>query len=81
MFDLFNYGDCAIELLQDFQRHKPVALEFDVNQVIDALTPEVTLASGETVVLKYAEYRSISEDIRKQMDKEQRAMSQAANPA
>ncbi len=72
LFDLFNYGDCAIELLQDFQRHK-VVVEFDIEQVIDALTPEVTLASGETVVLKYEEYRSMSEKIRKRMDREQRA--------
>lgn len=41
LFDLLNYGDCAIELLQDFRQHKILDFDFDVEEVIDALTPEV----------------------------------------
>jgi FkbM family methyltransferase len=74
LFDLFNYGDCAIELLQDFHGRRTVDLNFDVEQVINALTPEIMLGPDEGVVLNYAKYRSMSEDIRKKMDKEQRAM-------
>ena len=73
LFDLFDYGDCAIEVLQDFQQHGSVDLNFDVGAVIDALTPEVMIGPDEGVVLSYEKYRSISADIRKRMDKEQRA--------
>jgi hypothetical protein len=74
LFDLFDYGDCAIEVLQDFQQQGTVDFNFDVEAVIDALTPEVMLGPDEGVVLSYKKYRSLSEDIRKRMDKEQRAI-------
>jgi FkbM family methyltransferase len=74
LFDLFNYGDCAIELLQDFRQHKTVALDFDVEAAINALTPEVTVGANEGVVLDYAKYRSLSDDVRRRMDAEQRAV-------
>ena len=81
LLDLFNYGDCAIELLQDCQRQKTVKLDFDVEQVIDTLTPEIILDSGDSVVLSYTKYRSMSADIRRQMDKEQWAMIQRSSPS
>lgn len=74
LFDLFNYGDCAIELLQDIQQHKAVDLDFDVEQVVNALTPEIMVGPDEGVVLSYTKYRSMSENIRNRMDQEQRAM-------
>jgi FkbM family methyltransferase len=74
LFDLFNYGDCAIEILQDFQRHKAVHLDFDVEKVVDALTPEVMVGHDEAVVLSYKKYRALSEDVRKRMDEEQCAI-------
>ena len=74
LFDLFNYGDCAIEVLQDSQRHKAMEFNFDVAKVIDALTPEITVDRGTAVALSYEKYRSISDDIRKRMDEEQRAL-------
>jgi len=74
LFDLFNYGDCAIEVLQDFQRHKTVDFNFDVEKVLDALTPEITVGGDEAVVLSYKKYRSMSEDVRRQMDEETRAL-------
>ncbi|HEY4170128.1 MAG TPA: FkbM family methyltransferase [Reyranella sp.] len=73
LFDIFDYGDCAIEVLQDFQQHGALDLNFDVEAVIDALTPDVRVGSDDSVVLSYKKYRSISEDVRKRMDKEQRA--------
>jgi hypothetical protein len=73
LFDIFNYGDCAIELLQDFREHKTVDFNFDFEQVLDALTPEVSVGADKSVVLCYAKYRSVSEDVRKKMDSEQRA--------
>ncbi len=78
---MFDYGDCAIEVLQDCQRQKTVNLDFDVEQVIDALTPAIMLDSGDSVALNYAKYRSMSEDIRKQMDKEQWATIQRSSPS
>jgi FkbM family methyltransferase len=75
LFDVFNYSDCAIELLQDFREHKPAELDFDYEQVIDALTPEVSLGPDKHIVLSYAKYRSLSEDVRKRMDSEQRAIA------
>jgi FkbM family methyltransferase len=74
LFDLFDYGDCAIEILQDIQRHKSVALDFDVDKVIDALTPEISLDADKSVVLGYSKYRSTSQQVRDRMDKEQRAI-------
>jgi FkbM family methyltransferase len=74
LFDLFNYGDCAIELLQDFRQNKMLAFDFDVEEIIDALTPEVMIGADKGVVLGYAKYRSMSEDVRKRMDTEQRAI-------
>ncbi len=74
LFDLFNYGDCAIELLQDFHQHKVLDFDFDVEKVIDALTPEVMVGPDKGVVVGYAKYRSMSEDVRKRMDTKQRAI-------
>ncbi|HEY2872277.1 MAG TPA: FkbM family methyltransferase [Reyranella sp.] len=71
LLDLFDYGDCAIEVLQDFQQQGAVDLNFDVESVIDALTPEVMVGPDKSLVLSYQKYRSISEDVRKRMDKEQ----------
>jgi FkbM family methyltransferase len=73
LFDLFDYGDCAIELLQDIRERKWIDVGFDLDPVIDALTPEVTLESGAPVVLKYPKYRAISDDVRRRLDQEQRA--------
>jgi FkbM family methyltransferase len=75
LFDIFNYGDCAIELLQDFREHKTVDFNFDFEQVLNALTPEVSVGPDKSVVLSYAKYRSVSEDVRKKMDSEQRAIA------
>ena len=73
LMDLFDYGDCAIELLQDIRERKWIDVDFDIDPVIDALTPEVALGSGEPVVLKYPKYRAVSDDVRKRLDQEQRA--------
>jgi FkbM family methyltransferase len=73
LFDIFNYSDCAIELLQDFREHKTVDFNFDFEQVLNSLTPEVSVGPDKSVVLSYAEYRAMSEDVRKRMDMEQRA--------
>jgi hypothetical protein len=72
LFDIFDYGDCAIELLQDFRQRRDFDLEYD--QIIDALTPDVSVGPGKGVVLDYASYRSKSESIRAQMDAEQRSI-------
>ena len=74
LFDLFDYGDCAIEVLQDFRQRGAVDLNFDVEAVIDALTPEIMVGPDEAVVVSYKKYRSISQAIRKRMNKEQRAL-------
>ena len=73
LFDLFDYGDCAIELLQDVRERQWVDVDFDIDLVIDALTPAVTLESGEPVILKYPKYRAVSDEVRKRLDQEQRA--------
>ena len=73
LFDLFDYGDCAIEVLQDLHRHKVMDINFDVEKVINALTPEI-MVGDKAVVLDYEKYRSISEHVRKRMDEEVRAM-------
>jgi FkbM family methyltransferase len=73
LFDLFDYGDCAIEVLHDFRRHNAVDFAFDVHAVIDALTPDIPVGPDGNVVLSYRKYRSLSEDVRKRMDEEQRA--------
>ena len=80
LFDLFDYGDCAIELFQDIRERKWIDVDFDLDPVIDALTPEVTLESGEPVVLKYPKYRAISDDVRKRLDQEQRAAALPSRP-
>ena len=71
LFDIFDYGDCAIELLQDFRHNKVVAFDFDVDQVIDALTPEVMVGPDKSVLVGYTRYRSMSDDVRRGMDQQQ----------
>ena len=71
LFDIFDYGDCAIELLEDFDGRKTTALDFDLETVLNALTPEVRVGSDKSSILSYRKYRSMSEDIRRQMDREQ----------
>jgi hypothetical protein len=71
LFDIFDYGDCAIELLEDFEKRKTTALDFDLETVLNALTPEIRVGSDKSSILSYRKYRSMSEDIRRQMDKEQ----------
>jgi FkbM family methyltransferase len=75
LFDIFNYGDCAIELLEDCNQRKEFDLTFDFESVVNALTPEITVGTDKRVILSYKKYRSMSEDVRRRMDKEQRSIA------
>ena len=76
LLDIFDYGDCAIELLQEFGKREEFDLRHrkDFEQVIDALTPDVDVGPGKSIVLDYASYRSMSESVRARMDAEQRSV-------
>jgi FkbM family methyltransferase len=76
-FDLFDYGDCAIEVLQNVRQNRWLDIDFDIDQVIDALTPQVALGSAESVVLKYSQYRAASDEVRQRLDQELAAALQA----
>lgn len=58
ILDAYNYGDCAIEILEEFR--SIFFTDIDVDILMDSLTPEI---DGQ--ILNFREYLEISNQIRK----------------
>ncbi|MFN3077829.1 MAG: FkbM family methyltransferase [Alphaproteobacteria bacterium] len=62
LLDIFDYGDCAIEVLEEFRDQ--LSQRFDVDALIDAMTPSV-----ENQILGYDIYLKSSNDLRRQFNR------------
>jgi FkbM family methyltransferase len=61
LFDVYDYGDCAIEVLEEFREQ--LSKKYDVDALIEAVTPSV---AGR--VPQYAAYLEWSNTIRRQVN-------------
>jgi hypothetical protein len=61
LFDVYDYGDCAIEILEEFRGQ--LSQKYDVDALIQAVTPTVA-----GVVPQYATYLEWSNTIRRQLN-------------
>lgn len=74
LFDVFDYGDCAIEILEHFR--DSLAEHCAVDEAIDLSTP---LVAGQAV--RYDEYAGISAQIRQMMNQKIYQLSDWQPPA
>jgi FkbM family methyltransferase len=61
LFDVYDYGDCAIEILEEFRGQ--LSTRYDVDALIQAVTPSVA-----GVVMQYSDYLQLSNRFRQRLN-------------